>query len=91
MMELLWAPLLACLVLTAIHVYLGLHVLARGVIFVDLAFAQIAAREHVEAEVRVDAGEHEAGQQRQREDLDREAHGARAAASRLTLLSKSVR
>jgi hypothetical protein len=36
-LELLWAPFLACLVLTAIHVYLGLHVLARGVIFVDLA------------------------------------------------------
>jgi zinc/manganese transport system permease protein len=43
MAELLWAPLLACLVLTAIHVYLGLHVLARGVIFVDLALAQVAA------------------------------------------------
>ena len=43
MIEVLWAPLLACLVLTAIHVYLGLHVLARGVIFVDLALAQVAA------------------------------------------------
>ncbi len=43
MIELLWTPLLACLVLTAIHVYLGLHVLARGVIFVDLALAQVAA------------------------------------------------
>jgi zinc/manganese transport system permease protein len=43
MVEFLWAPLLACLVLTAIHVYLGLHVLARGVIFVDLALAQVAA------------------------------------------------
>src|SRR5215467_4513975 len=43
MVELLWAPFLACLVLTAIHVYLGLHVLARGVIFVDLALAQVAA------------------------------------------------
>jgi zinc/manganese transport system permease protein len=42
MLELLWAPLLACLVLTGIHVYLGLHVLARGVIFVDLALAQMA-------------------------------------------------
>jgi len=42
-LELLWAPFLACLVLTAIHVYLGLHVLARGVIFVDLALAQVAA------------------------------------------------
>jgi zinc/manganese transport system permease protein len=43
MLELLWMPLLACLVLTGIHVYLGLHVLARGVIFVDLALAQVAA------------------------------------------------
>ncbi|HEV8226841.1 MAG TPA: iron chelate uptake ABC transporter family permease subunit [Methylomirabilota bacterium] len=43
MLDLLWIPLLACLVLTAIHVYLGLHVLARGVIFVDLALAQVAA------------------------------------------------
>ena len=43
MLEFLWRPLLACLVLTGIHVYLGLHVLARGVIFVDLALAQVAA------------------------------------------------
>src|SRR5262244_1245839 len=43
MLEFLWVPFLACLVLTAIHVYLGLHVLARGVIFVDLALAQVAA------------------------------------------------
>ena len=43
MLDLLWAPLLACLVLTGMHVYLGLHVLARGVIFVDLALAQVAA------------------------------------------------
>ncbi len=35
--------LIACLVLTGIHVYLGIHVLARGVIFVDLALAQVAA------------------------------------------------
>jgi len=41
--EFLWVPFLACLVLTGIHVYLGLHVLARGIIFVDLALAQIAA------------------------------------------------
>ena len=39
---LLW-PTLACLVLTGIHAYLGLHVIERGVIFVDLALAQIAA------------------------------------------------
>src|SRR5262245_22535686 len=36
-------PLVACLVLTGIHVYLGVHVIARKVIFVDLALAQIAA------------------------------------------------
>ncbi len=36
-------PLAACLVLTGIHVYLGVHVIARRVIFVDLALAQIAA------------------------------------------------
>jgi len=41
--EFLWLPFLACLVLTGIHVYLGLHVLARGIIFVDLALAQMAA------------------------------------------------
>ena len=43
MLEFLWLPFLACLVLTGIHVYLGLHILARGVIFVDLALAQVAA------------------------------------------------
>lgn len=35
-------PFLACLVLTGIHAYLGLHVIERQVIFVDLALAQIA-------------------------------------------------
>ena len=43
MLDILGLPFLACLVLTGIHVYLGLHVLARGVIFVDLALAQVAA------------------------------------------------
>ena len=42
-LEFLWIPFLACLVLAGIHVYLGLHVLARGIIFVDLALAQVAA------------------------------------------------
>jgi zinc/manganese transport system permease protein len=36
-------PLLACALLVLIHPSLGTHVLARGVIFVDLALAQIAA------------------------------------------------
>lgn len=39
---LLW-PFLASLILTGIHAYLGVHVVERGVIFVDLALAQIAA------------------------------------------------
>ena len=43
MLDLLALPFLACLILTGIHAYLGLHVLARGVIFVDLALAQVAA------------------------------------------------
>ncbi|HKQ96853.1 MAG TPA: iron chelate uptake ABC transporter family permease subunit [Candidatus Polarisedimenticolia bacterium] len=41
--EVLFLPFLACLVLTGIHVYLGIHVISRKVIFVDIALAQIAA------------------------------------------------
>jgi zinc/manganese transport system permease protein len=43
LLALLWAPFLMCLVLTGIHAYLGLHVIAREVVFVDIALAQIAA------------------------------------------------
>ncbi|HZL73028.1 MAG TPA: hypothetical protein VFC86_11240, partial [Planctomycetota bacterium] len=44
LLDVWWAdPLLMCLVLTGIHGYLGIHVLKRKVIFVDLAMAQIAA------------------------------------------------
>ena len=42
-LEVLFWPFVACLVITGIHTYLGLHVVSRGVIFVDLALAQIAA------------------------------------------------
>ena len=41
--DLVYLPLLATFILTGIHVYLGLHVVSRGVIFVDLALAQVAA------------------------------------------------
>ena len=41
--EVLALPFLACLILTGIHAYLGIHVLSRKVIFVDIALAQIAA------------------------------------------------
>src|SRR2546423_3516817 len=43
MLQFLIMPFLASLILTGIHAYLGVHVVERGVIFVDLALAQIAA------------------------------------------------
>src|SRR5436309_7806413 len=36
-------PFIASLILTGIHAYLGVHVVERGVLFVDLSLAQIAA------------------------------------------------
>jgi zinc/manganese transport system permease protein len=42
-LSILFWPALACLVLTGIHAYLGLHVVERGVIFVDLSLAQVAS------------------------------------------------
>src|SRR2546426_1089290 len=43
MLEFLLPAFVASLILTGIHAYLGVHVVERGVIFVDLALAQIAA------------------------------------------------
>jgi zinc/manganese transport system permease protein len=42
-LQFLAAPFTASLILTGIHAYLGVHVVERGVIFVDLSLAQIAA------------------------------------------------
>jgi zinc/manganese transport system permease protein len=42
-LEFLLAPFVASLILTGIHAYLGVHVVERGVVFVDLSLAQIAA------------------------------------------------
>src|SRR6195256_3340780 len=39
----LLAPFIASLILTGIHAYLGVHGVERGVVFVDLSLAQIAA------------------------------------------------
>src|SRR5260370_31773864 len=39
----LLAPFIASLILTGIHAYLGVPVVERGVVFVDLSLAQIAA------------------------------------------------
>jgi len=41
--QLMLPPFVACMILVAIHSYLGLHVIAREVIFVDLSLAQMAA------------------------------------------------
>jgi zinc/manganese transport system permease protein len=42
-LEILLPAFVAGLILTGIHAYLGVHVVERGVIFVDLSLAQIAA------------------------------------------------
>jgi zinc/manganese transport system permease protein len=41
--QFLLPPFVASLILTGIHTYLGVHVVERGVIFVDLSLAQFAA------------------------------------------------
>jgi zinc/manganese transport system permease protein len=42
-LELLLLPFVAAMIILLTHAYFGLHVIQRGVIFVDLALAQIAA------------------------------------------------
>jgi zinc/manganese transport system permease protein len=42
-LEVMLPALVAALILVGIHGYLGIHIIARGVIFVDLALAQAAA------------------------------------------------
>ena len=41
--EIMQWPLLACLLLPGLLVYLGLQIIRREIIFVDLALAQVAA------------------------------------------------
>jgi len=43
LVEVMLPPFAACLVLAGLFSYLGIHIIARGVIFVDLALAQMAA------------------------------------------------
>jgi zinc/manganese transport system permease protein len=43
MVQLLLWPFVAGFVLAGIHAYFGIHVIARGVVFADLALAQVAA------------------------------------------------
>src|SRR5512135_470410 len=42
-LDLMKWPLLACLLLPGLLVYLGLHIVEREIIFVDLSLAQVAA------------------------------------------------
>jgi len=42
-LDFLWLPFLISIVLVGIHTYLGRYILARNIVFADLALAQIAA------------------------------------------------
>ncbi|HEX9691327.1 MAG TPA: iron chelate uptake ABC transporter family permease subunit [Gemmatimonadales bacterium] len=43
MIDLMLPAFVAAMIIVGIHSYLGVHIIARGVIFVDLALAQVAA------------------------------------------------
>src|ERR1051326_7769102 len=43
MWEVMFWPIMACVLLPWLLVYLGLHVVQRGIIFIDIAMAQMAA------------------------------------------------
>ena len=57
MMEILLLPLLACALMTAILSFLGIHVLKREVVFIDIALAQIAALGAIAAHLALGAGQ----------------------------------
>jgi zinc/manganese transport system permease protein len=58
--ELLGLPFLACTVMTAILGYLGIHVLSREIVFVDIALAQIVAVGAIGAHLAFGVEEHSA-------------------------------
>ena len=43
MWDVLFWPIMACVLLPWLLVYLGLHVVQRGIIFIDIAMAQMAS------------------------------------------------
>jgi zinc/manganese transport system permease protein len=57
LIEMLTLPLLACLLMGSILSYLGIHVLKREVIFIDIAVAQVAAIGALAAHLLFDAEE----------------------------------
>jgi zinc/manganese transport system permease protein len=56
--EVLGLPFLACVAMTAILGYLGIHVLSREIVFVDIALAQIVAVGAVGAHLAFGVDEH---------------------------------
>ena len=58
LLEILGIPFLICLEMIAILGYLGIHVLKREVIFIDIALAQIAAVGAIGAELAFEAHGH---------------------------------
>jgi len=56
MMEILLLPLLACVLMTVILGFLGIHVLKREVVFIDISLAQIAALGAITAHLALGAG-----------------------------------
>ena len=42
-LDFMFAPFVACILLIGINVYFGIHVIKREIIFIDIALAQIAA------------------------------------------------
>lgn len=58
LVQILGIPLLVCLEMIAILGYLGIHVLKREVIFIDIALAQIAAVGAIGAELAFEAHGH---------------------------------
>jgi zinc/manganese transport system permease protein len=56
--ELLGLPFLACVAMTAVLGYLGIHVLSREIVFVDIALAQIVAVGAIGAHLAFGVDEH---------------------------------
>ena len=78
-LAILGLPFVAGLLVLATHVPLGRQVLDRGIVFIDLAIAQIdehdAAVEHLHAQRHVCGQHQQPGDERQPEDREIECGG----------------
>ncbi len=57
LLEMLGLPFLACLMMSGVLAYAGMHVLRREIIFIDIALAQVAAVGAIIAQLAFDAHE----------------------------------